>query len=194
MAYQLLIPPWTWIGDTQMLSFPQNIPVIVEWVVDQMFDGGINSVCDIGCGMGKYGLLIKERYLSRRAEQNFYPKWDKTLIGIEDNSFFFENSPLEKIYDRAYFRNAIGNGVPEADLYLIIDVCEHYMRDNFEAFVDTLIGKTVLVSTPKRTVMYTEPYYGDPRHHITQFTAEDFDGWNVNLSTEQSWIFAMTAR
>lgn len=171
-----------------MLSFPQNIPTITEFVVNALTNS-INSVCDVGCGMGKYGLLIKERYLSVQAEKHIIPTWNKKLIGVEDNLFFHNNSPLDRIYDEVYLQSALSSILPAADLYLFIDLVEHWTKEQFDSL--SLPGH-VLVSTPKECVMYTEHYYGDDRVHITQYTEEDFEGW-INLSTPLSHIYVRIA-
>lgn len=172
-----------------MLSFPQNIPTILEFAAQALISGS-NCVCDIGCGMGKYGLLIKERYLSIMAETLITPTWDKRLIAIEDNSFFYDNSPLDRIYDKTYNCSALQYPWPTADVYLLIDIVEHWSRHALGRSLANVKG-TVLVSTPKECSMYTKHYYGDNRVHCTQYTEKDFEGWQ-ELSTPLSHIYVRT--
>lgn len=171
-----------------MLSFLENAPVIVNFAANQFVDG-IESICDVGCGMGKYGLLIKERYLSMMAELYITPRWDKKLIAVEDNMWFWQNSAIDEIYDDSFWDDAFDT-LPDAEMYLFIDIAEHHSKEKFFELVNSLHGKTVLVSTPRNTVMYTEHYYGDARHHITQYLESDFSEWRHNLSTDLSLIYA----
>lgn len=168
-----------------MLSFAQNIPIITEHIAQLMLSE-VQSVCDVGCGMGKYGLLIKERYLSIKAEQCIVPTWDRTLIGVEDNRFFLTNSPLRYIYDDLYI-SSVFDYLPGADFYFFIDVIEHWTYEQTMTLF-TKIKVPILIATPKQCVMYKEHYYGDSRTHITQWEAKHFQGWK-DISTPLSHIY-----
>jgi 2-polyprenyl-3-methyl-5-hydroxy-6-metoxy-1,4-benzoquinol methylase len=61
------------------------------------------------------------------------------------------------------------------DLILLIDVVEHWTKEKALEMIERLLNHgAVLISTPKHTGMYKEHFYGDPRHHITQWIPEDF--------------------
>jgi len=162
-----------------MLSYRQNIPIILAEVER------INpkKVLDIGAGMGKYGLLIREQYLSKKAEQGELEPTEGIIIdAVEDTEYLLKGKPgnrLYAIYDRVVPRDIFLSGdivkAESYDLILMIDIVEHWEKQKAIEEIRFLSQfSAVLVSTPKHTGMYTEHFYGDPRHHITQFTEEDF--------------------
>ena len=168
-----------------MLSFKENIPIILETVKN------INpkKIVDVGAGMGKYGLLVREQYLSSKAgEGELSPKDDIIIDVIEDTEYFFEFRPglLEAIYDNV-FKNSVFDSMDillqnKYDLVLLIDVVEHWTKENTLKLLREINKYSdMLISTPKRTSMYTKHYYGDPRHHITQWSESDFKGFKFNV-------------
>lgn len=162
-----------------MLSYKQNIPIILS-EVEKL---NPKKVLDVGAGMGKFGLLIREQYLSKKAESGeLEPTEDIVIDAIEDTEYLLKGKPgnrLYSIYDRIIAKDVftVGEFIKEQkyDLILLIDVVEHweYLKAIHELDFMSQYS-AVLVSTPKHTGMYKEHFYGDPRHHITQFTEENF--------------------
>jgi 2-polyprenyl-3-methyl-5-hydroxy-6-metoxy-1,4-benzoquinol methylase len=112
------------------------------------------SVLDVGSGFGKYGVLCRE-YLELwdgRYEYEFLRRID----GVE----VFENyiTPLHKyIYNNIYTENIINlvNNLDYSyDLVLLIDVLEHFSKEEGISLLNNLLKKNkgVLVSTPKSLV------------------------------------------
>lgn len=161
-----------------MLSFKENIPIILNVVAAK----NPKKIIDVGAGMGKYGLLLREQYISSLAEKrDLQPNDDIVIDAIEDTEYFtkFRNSMLKAIYNTVFEKSvfncvdvfAMGN----YDMTLMIDVIEHWEKDDTMSLLTEILPYTnVLISTPKRTGMYKDHFYGDPRHHITQWTEEDF--------------------
>ena len=80
------------------------------------------------------------------------------------------------------------------DLILMIDVVEHYPKDEVKKWIREILQNKnkILISTPKEVVMYTQHYYGDPNHHKSQWTKEDFNEFkNTDYSTDFSHIFLL---
>ena len=168
-----------------MLSFKENIPIILETVKS------INpkKIVDVGAGMGKYGLLIREQYLSSKAGKGELSPYDDILIdAIEDTEYFFKFRPglLEAIYDNV-FKNSVFDSIDilysnEYDVILLIDIIEHWTKEDALGLIRRINKYSdILISTPKRTSMYTKHFYGDPRHHITQWDESDFKGFKFNI-------------
>lgn len=164
-----------------MLSFKENIPIILG-IADKMKP---MSVLDIGAGMGKYGLLIREQYLSEKAEKGeLEPSNNIVINAVEDTKYLIDKIDGKGIYNRIY-KESIFDLVKNSsekdfdykyDLVLLIDVVEHWPKEdafNLLKYLTHNVGP-VLVSTPKRVGMYKEHFYGDPRHHISQYVLEDF--------------------
>lgn len=171
--------------NNNMLSFEENIPIILETVLSK----NPMKVIDIGAGMGKYGLLVREQYLSSKARKgDLSPLDDITIDAIEDTEYFFEfrRGLLEIVYDNV-FKKSVFDSVnileeKKYDMVLFIDTVEHWEKEKtLELLRKINQYSDILISTPKRTGMYTKHYYGDPRHHITQWDESDFNEFNINV-------------
>ena len=174
-----------------MLSFKENIPRILEVVEKQ----NPKSVLDIGAGMGKYGIRIREQYLSAKAEKGeLEPVDDIEIDAVEDTEYLLKRIAEANIYNKIYQKSIFTiSNLRDYDLILLIDVVEHWDKHETRLILRDLVEKgNVLVSTPKRVGMYKEHFYGDPRHHISQFTKEDFADFDiVDCSTDLSHIFLL---
>lgn len=166
-----------------MLSFKENIPKILEVVENS----GAKKILDVGCAFGKYGLLIREQYLSKKAEWEIIPTDDMQIDAVEYTSYFNERPALENIYNTVYKEDMFNfDKFNDYDLVMLIDVVEHYPKEVIKEFLSKIKTK-VLISTPIQTCMYTQEYYGDPHHHISQWSTDDFKG--LNYSTNLSYIY-----
>jgi 2-polyprenyl-3-methyl-5-hydroxy-6-metoxy-1,4-benzoquinol methylase len=163
-----------------MLSFRENIPIILAEVerLNPM------RVLDIGAGMGKYGLLIREQYLSKKAEQGELEPIDDIVIDAVEDTKYLLTSRLAGIYNKICPVDIFNceKELEKYDLILLIDVVEHWTKEKALEMIGRLLNHgPVLVSTPKRTGMYKEYFYGDSRHHITQWIPEDFNDFKYRI-------------
>lgn len=166
-----------------MLSYKENIPRILQAVEES----GAKKILDVGCAFGKYGLLIREQRLSKLAETQIIPEDDMQIDAIEYTPYFYERPALQEIYDNVFARSMFDfHSFEYYDLVLLIDVVEHYPKEMMQEFLASIKTK-VLVSTPKVVTMYTEKYYGDDHHHISQWSKDDFNG--KDYSTNESHIY-----
>ena len=110
------------------------------------------SVLDVGSGFGKYGVLCRE-YLELWDGRQEY-KFIRRIDGVE----VFENyiTPLHKfIYNNIYTENII-DLVKKLDftydLVLLIDVLEHFPKEEGVWLLNNLLSKNkgVLINTPKK--------------------------------------------
>lgn len=159
-----------------MLSFKENIPIILQAVAEIK----PKSVLDIGAGMGKFGLLVREQYLSDKAAGGELEPIDDILIDAVEDTKYLLTDRLRAIYNTVYDEDIFkiveeGDFGFEYDIILMIDIVEHWEKEPAIKLLSELAKDTrVLVSTPKRTKMYTKHFYGDPRHHKTQWEQSDF--------------------
>lgn len=180
-----------------MTSFVDNIPAIVNAVTKYQ----PMSILDIGPAFGKYGLLIREAYLSIKAEQGQLEPIDDIKIDcVEMAKYFIDRPALHAIYDKVYpfdireFHSK-KNSAYHYDMALMIDVVEHWDKKTAKGIIRDFAnaGTRVLVSTPRQVHMYKEDYYGkDCPKHETQWDAQDFleiTPGAANFSTKDSWIF-----
>ena len=177
------------LSNYMMTSFIDNIPVIVKKVAELR----PKNILDIGAGFGKYGMLIKEALLSIQAEENreLYPKPDFRLVACENSPYFINQGLLQNIYDETCEKSAFDLSVYDLgqfDLILLIDVVEHWTKQQYLEFMTRIPATTrVLISTPRDIILYDLDYYDCPPH-ITQFSAWDFQG-GEDLSTKDSFIY-----
>lgn len=177
------------LSSYMMTSFVDNIPTIIKKVAELR---PMNTL-DIGAGFGKYGILIKEALLSIQAEENsdIYPKKNFRLVACENSPYFINQGLLQNIYDEVCEKSALDlteDELSQFDLILLIDVVEHWTRQQYVDFMMRVPATTkVLISTPKDVAFYDLHYYDCPPH-ITQFNSWDFQG-GEELSTKDSFIY-----
>ena len=164
-----------------MLSYIENIPTILRIIKDS----GARHILDVGGGMGKYAILIRENDLSSRAGQGeVVPVNDLVIDCCEDTKYFTGMKHHDGLYDHHFHKSVFK--IPfknDYDLILFIDTVEHWNKEETKELLGKLNGRK-LISTPKNTVMYQEHFYGDERHHQSQWNTEDFKGddYSTNLS------------
>ena len=167
-----------------MLSYIENI----ESVLRAVKESGARRILDVGGGMGKYSLLIREDEVSSRAEMgDMSPVPQITIDCCEDTPYFTNKKHHETLYDNHFHQDVFD--IPfenNYDLILFIDTVEHWDKEKTKELISRLNGKK-LISTPRATVMYTQHFFGDPRHHISQWGDGDFSG--KNYSTSKSYIY-----
>lgn len=110
------------------------------------------SVLDIGSGFGKYGVLCRE-YLELWDGRQEY-KFLRRIDGVEVFQDYI--TPLHKfIYNNIYTENIL-DLVKKLDytydLVLLIDVLEHFSKDEGVWLLNNLLSKNkgILIGTPKR--------------------------------------------
>lgn len=180
-----------------MLSFPENIPLILRAVKETQ----AKKILDCGPGYGKYGLLVREQYLSAKAELGeLIPTDDMRLIGCELTEYFVKRPSLAAIYDDVWptdFMKIPDHDLMGIELVMMIDIVEHHDKEPVLDFIRraAAAGAQILVSTPRRTVMYEQHFYGDPHHHKTQWLPGDFNEFEMrDYSNDQSWIVMLEKR
>lgn len=174
-----------------MLSFPENIPTVLNAVREN----AKHRILDAGPGFGKYGLLIREQYLSLKAEAGEIVPSDDLVIDCAEITEFFLNRPsLGNIYNQV-IRKDIWSWTPEDlgeyELIILSDVVEHWPKATVLSWLAKCPTK-VLISTPIKTYMFDEHFYGDPHTHITQWSLKDFDDFKYkNYSNNFSYIIVV---
>jgi 2-polyprenyl-3-methyl-5-hydroxy-6-metoxy-1,4-benzoquinol methylase len=152
-------------------------------------------ILDIGAGFGKYGLLLRECFLSlQSALGDFTPRDIISIDGLDSSPYFIDWYKDKNIYHKFYDCDLFELSFQELskyDLILLIDVVEHHEKERiFDWYSKNKLMNKLFISSPIQTVMYTERHY-DSNPHITQWNMEDFRRMNVKLqdfSTYYSWI------
>lgn len=102
------------------------------------------SVLDIGCGRGKYGLLCRE----------YLEDWNggERIIDAVEAFPPYVTDLIRGIYDHVYIGDAsevLVTTPMRYDLYLLIDVLEHFSKEDGHKLLDLCKGD-ILVATPKQ--------------------------------------------
>jgi 2-polyprenyl-3-methyl-5-hydroxy-6-metoxy-1,4-benzoquinol methylase len=182
-----------------MTSYSENIKAIL----DEIEIINPRSVLDVGCGFGKYAILIREALLSKRAEAgDLQPKDDLRIDCVEIAQYFINLPYLRGLYTGHYWKDARTlhpNIWKEYDVVLLIDILEHWPKNDGKHLIDSIkensLNTKVIVSTPRHVKMYTEEFYGeDCPKHVSQWDAKDFVGISFeakNISTPKSFIYVI---
>ena len=170
-----------------MTSFIDNIPIIVRTVADLK----PKNILDVGAAFGKYGLLISEALLSEQAEAGeLFPEQNFKIVACENAKYFLEQKHLLAIYNRVMpedIRTVSQEKLNEFDLILMIDIIEHWPKEDFVNLMKKVkFGTKVLISTPKKVSFYKLGYYGIDKH-VSQFSDQDFN--DIDISTKDSFIY-----
>jgi hypothetical protein len=107
------------------------------------------SICDLGIGYGKYGVLLRE--LLDIGKGNLKPEeWHTVIDGIE--GFAKYRSPLWGAYNNVTIANFldIADRIVNYDLVLMIDSLEHVVKGSAYEVLNRLLAqnKHVIVSVP----------------------------------------------
>lgn len=135
------------------------------------------SLLDIGVGFGKYGFLARE-YLELWDGREKYLEWRRRIDGVEGCAEYI-TSLQRLIYNNIYLGNAqavLPTLQFRYDLILLIDVIEHFTKEEGRAILKQCqrLGKNMIISTPKDTIM-REGTFGNPLEaHVSQWTLDDF--------------------
>ena len=135
------------------------------------------SLLDIGVGFGKYGFLARE-YLELWDGREDYKNFTRRIDGIEVYKKYL--TPVhDYIYDHIYIGNAL-EVVPKLkdryDLIMIIDVLEHFEKEDGKALLKQLLrkGRGVLVSVPKDIGDQGEVFGNVHETHHAEWDKSDF--------------------
>jgi len=124
-------------------------PINVPFVVSELQRLNPRSVIDVGCGMGGWGVVIREylEFWYGRLERN---DWHVRVEGVE----IFERyrNPLWELYDRVHVGDALAflQSGQRFDIGLCCDVIEHFRKDDGRRLLDAMLDScdTVLLTTP----------------------------------------------
>lgn len=158
----------------------RQIPIVVQTYLDLHPE----SILDIGCGWGKYGLLARE-YLR---DCPWMPNW-VTVKKVDAVEVFdkYITDIHRKIYDNIYIGDITELEIGEYDLILLVDVIEHIEKSKALELVENLKRKgKLLIITPKEFMVHPERYGNKHEEHISHFTYKDFGG--KDMSTSDSLI------
>lgn len=166
-------------------SYPENIPKIIHLVAKFK----PKSVLDVGIGRGKYGFLLKEYF------ENASGEWEpiEKIDGLEVFPEYVTD--LQRLcYDEIHIGNALEYEYPKYDMYLLIDVLEHWPKEQAFKVLDDLTKKgLVLISTPTNIGNQGAVHGNEWECHVSQWLPPDFEKYTrlEDWSDETSFIYVL---
>lgn len=159
-------------------SFIDSVPPIVQLMIEE----NPSTICDVGPGWGKYGLLARE----------FLPNLKRLdAVEVQQGRGFLQDAIYDDItVDDA--RNLPASFWGEYQLVLLIDVIEHMSKQEGNDLLGAMLsaGADVIVSTPKVWMEQHDdknPY----EEHVSFWTWQDFPPPRHDRSTIDSLIFQL---
>lgn len=134
-------------------------------------------VLDVGCGYGKYGVLLRE-----------YLEPTPVVHGVEAWQPYVEQHKLRGIYDHLYVGDALDLSPSVVNVYGLVmmgDVIEHMPKDKALNFL-TMCKGWVVIATP---VHFFETHGDLPptEAHVSHWSREDFESTNRLDHYEESY-------
>jgi 2-polyprenyl-3-methyl-5-hydroxy-6-metoxy-1,4-benzoquinol methylase len=151
-------------------SSPNNLTLVCREILRLQ----PNSVLDIGVGIGKWGVLVRE-YAEVYTKWHLYQnEWDVKLDGIEIHEKY--RNPVWQVYNNISIGDAyqVLGTLGQYDLMLMIDVLEHFPKQR---------GIEMLRLMKKHSKHMIWSYHnsdqGEVRdnpheHHLSKWTDHDF--------------------
>lgn len=153
----------------------------INTIVDLISCINPKSILDIGIGHGKYGFLARE-YLDVATSLDKYEPHSVRIDGIEGFPEYV--TQLQRlIYDNVYLGNAldvIDTIDASYDLVMMIDVFEHFNREDGEAILEKCLkkGRHVLISCPKHMHEQGEDHGNSFQAHRFNWKKKHFAKYN----------------
>lgn len=153
----------------------------INTIVDLVVAIDPKSILDIGIGHGKYGFLSRE-YLDVASDDVTYQHHKIRIDGIEGFPEYITD--LQRlIYDEIFVGNAlevIDTIDRQYDLILMIDVFEHFTKEDGEAILAKCLKKAkhVLISCPKHMHEQGEDHGNKYQEHKFQWRKVHFKQYN----------------
>lgn len=135
-----------------------HIPIVLRLIAEVPHD----AVLDIGPGVGKYGLLMREYWRSRPTRLDAIEAWEPYLV---------EYPWLDHIYDTLRHGDAAELSAQELDGYdvvLMADVLEHFTKE---------VGTELLGRIPGRVIITTPAVYFQNPEAATIWTEDHRSLW-----------------
>ena len=149
---------------------------VIPIIVNQIMRNNPQSMLDIGCGWGKYGVLARE-YLEIGSGTQDYTDRKHRIDAIEGFEPYI--NPLHHaVYDNIYIGDAMEvlPTLEQYDLILIAGVLEHFTQEDGNTLLDLCAekGKKTIITTPFNPSAQGAAFGNEFERHQSKWTEEDF--------------------
>jgi hypothetical protein len=158
---------------------PTSSAYQLERILGLIVAANPQSVLDVGTGFGKYGMLVRE-YLEIWAGGAPYGAWKRRLEGIEGFAGY-----VSPVHDYLYDEMHVGNALEilpalesRFDLALVIDVIEHFTREDGERLIRECerVARNVILATPRRFFDQGAVFENALETHRSHWSARELAG------------------
>ena len=187
---------------------PSSSPALLTPIVNLVRQFDPLSVLDVGCGLGKWGVLCRE-YLDWWRLGSMGER--RTRIDAVEIHAPYIRALHHAVYDNIWFPVDALNLLhlpPETynprppdtwDLILSVDMIEHLDRERGQFFIDAAMRRcrTLLVSTPMMPSEQGPMYGNEHERHVSKWKPADFEGEGravSGIATAGFWIVTVTRR
>lgn len=173
------------------LHIQRHEAVIARMVFDGVFDGVTGSLCDLGCGEGRF---IQHLY-DQAAERKWIPA---KIVGVDPSRFALrwarrklKSDSVKLLQGSALFRDARLHGF---DAMVAIEMIEHIDPERLPDFEQAVFGdykpKRFYLTTPNRefNAVFGIPD-GELRHrdHRFEWTRDEFKDWCEHIFDQYNY-------
>ena len=165
-------------------------PSIIPYVIKLLWNNEPLSICDVGAGYGKYGVLTRFYLEAKRYKREF---WQLRIDAVEIFPDYL--SLTRQFYDSVFPVDCRDHPIEGYDMVFLFDVLEHLEKEEALEFLTRMIkkNKAVIISTPNGFNPQDE-YHGNPYQvHKTGFKAEEFTPFNLTTILIENTIFAYSS-
>jgi hypothetical protein len=131
---------------------------------------------DVGCGFGKYGVLMRE-YLDVAQERLVPESWQTEIIGIEGHEPY-RNPIHDFVYNKVHYGDAteVLPKLGRFDLIMVCDVIEHFEKEAARRFAAAALDQSryLLISTPREPSAQGDICGNAYERHRCVFDQKDF--------------------
>lgn len=163
---------------------PTSSPKLIDDVVMTVSRVSPKTILDVGCGYGKYGVLLREVLELWCPEPKFPTAGRIKIDAVEINSSYITQLTHE-IYDEVYqadIMNVIDN-LPKYDLILMVELIEHLSIEDGKELIRKAkekCGMVVIVTPANPHGRSIE--LGNPTDEATCFwSEEDFEEFGASV-------------
>lgn len=163
------------------IELPSSPHKHVSKIIDVVLKLDPYSILDIGTGFGKYGVLCRE-YLELWDGRQNYHEFLRKIDGVEAHGKYI--TPLHKyVYNNIYSEDVLTliNRVDyNYDLFLLIDVLEHFDKSAGHLLLEKLLlkSKGILISTPKNPSAQKNAFNNDYETHRAKWTRKELSSFS----------------
>ena len=159
---------------------PTSEPYSISLILEAVFDLKPKSILDVGCGFGKYGVMLRE-YLDIWFRRFNKKDWLTKIDCIE----IFEKyiTPVHKyIYDNIIIGDVRNFNLSHYDLIFMGDVLEHFSLTEGKKLIEGFNSDYVLINLPYSGFPQKREYMGNTNEthkYIWEEKDFKFDNWSV---------------